>query len=108
MPCARQGWVVSAVWVGLLSALAFVTLPGFFGLWIACVLVLAAALLAICFAKGEPPRWRWGGKETRPIRPLADRLAELDDLRRRQLISDSEHTALRQKMLKNHGMCGEV
>jgi hypothetical protein len=29
------------------------------------VLVTAAILIAICFAKGEPPRWRWGGDKDR-------------------------------------------
>ncbi|HVM62707.1 MAG TPA: SHOCT domain-containing protein [Verrucomicrobiae bacterium] len=127
-PCAWQGWVVFAVWLGLLCAAAFATLPGHFGAWIACVLVLAAGLFAICFAKGEKPRWRWGseeehgrdaratrtaeqaGRSVQPstARPLAERLAELDDLRRRQIISESEYAAMRQKMLRNHGVCGEA
>jgi hypothetical protein len=36
--------------------LALHSLPLFF----AFVGVMAAALVAIGFAKGEPPRWRWG------------------------------------------------
>ena len=31
--------------------------PGaFFG----CIVALTALLIAICWLKGEPPRWRWG------------------------------------------------
>jgi hypothetical protein len=26
------------------------------------MLVTSIALLLICYAKGEPPRWRWGGR----------------------------------------------
>jgi hypothetical protein len=60
LPCAWQGWVVFAVWWGSLTGAAFLTLPRHFGLWIASVVVLAAALVTICFLKGEKPRWRWG------------------------------------------------
>jgi len=31
-------------------------------LYIAYVSVLTVALIAICWLKGEPPRWRWGGR----------------------------------------------
>lgn len=37
LPTAWQGWVVMALF--------------------SCLL-----LVAVCWAKGEPPRWRWGGK----------------------------------------------
>jgi len=32
-------------------------------LYIAYVSVLTVALIAICWLKGEPPRWRWGGRD---------------------------------------------
>lgn len=60
LPCAWQGWVVIAVWVGLLAGAAFLTLPRHGGLWIASVVILVVALMTICFLKGEKPRWRWG------------------------------------------------
>jgi hypothetical protein len=60
LPCAWQGWVVLVVWLGLLSGAAFLTLPGHTGLWITSVVVLVVVLTAICFLKGEKPRWRWG------------------------------------------------
>lgn len=30
------------------------------GALFACISVLTALLIAICWLKGEPPRWRWG------------------------------------------------
>jgi len=32
-------------------------------LYIAYVSVLTVALIAICWLKGEAPRWRWGGRD---------------------------------------------
>jgi hypothetical protein len=32
------------------------------GVFQAYTFVLVAALVAICWAKGEPPEWRWGKK----------------------------------------------
>jgi hypothetical protein len=60
LPCAWQGWVVLVVWLGLLFRAAWLTIPGHIKLWIASVVVLAAALIVIGFIKGEKPRWRWG------------------------------------------------
>jgi hypothetical protein len=33
------------------------------GLFLVYVGVLTVLLVAICWLKGEPPRWRWGGDE---------------------------------------------
>jgi hypothetical protein len=106
-PCAWQGWVVSAVWLGLVCGTAFLLAPGHFDLWMVSMAVLAAALFVVCLIKGERPRWRWGERERRPTRSLADRLAELDELRRRELLSESEHEAMRQKILKGFGKVGD-
>ena len=32
------------------------------GLFIGYVVCLSALLVAICWLKGAPPRWRWGGE----------------------------------------------
>lgn len=61
-PCAWQGWVVLAVWFGLLGGAAVLTLPRHMGLWIASIVVLIVALMAVCYLKGEKPHWRWGGR----------------------------------------------
>ena len=62
-PCAWQGWVVLAVYVLLLSGSAFLLLSDerrHFGVWLGSVTVLSAIFTAICWLKGEKPRWRWG------------------------------------------------
>ena len=63
-PNNRAGW---AVMLGYLVALALsiVFVPPEEGqvlVWLAIVFALTAILLMICYKKGEPPRWRWGGE----------------------------------------------
>lgn len=60
-PCAWQGWLVLASFIVLLTGASFAfppgrNTPGF----AASVVCLTTAMLAICWWKGEPPRWRWG------------------------------------------------
>jgi hypothetical protein len=62
LPQRAQGWVVLAVYAVALGALVWLLPPtrnelGF----VASVLVLTAVLVLVCWLKGEPPRWRWGG-----------------------------------------------
>ncbi len=58
-----QGWVVTAAFFALFAAGAFL-IPlqkspfAFTGYMIALTVVLTA----ICWWKGEPPKWRWGDK----------------------------------------------
>jgi hypothetical protein len=57
LPATWQGWIVMIVWVFAIIANSFlvtINIP----LFILLTLALVAALLAVCFAKGEPPRWR--------------------------------------------------
>ena len=61
LPATWQGWVVLGAFCGLLLVGAFVLPPsrhpaGF----ITYTAVLCDLLCAVCFAKGEPPQWRWG------------------------------------------------
>ena len=107
LPCAWQGWVIFAVWLGLVAGTAFLMMPAHLALWIASTAVLSTALFVVCLIKGETPRWRWGDRDRRPTRSLADRLAELDDLRRKELLSESEHEAMRQKILSAFGTVGD-
>ena len=61
LPCAWQGWAVLAGFTILLTISGMLLLPGgHYGLWIASEIVLITALIFICLAKGEKPRWRWG------------------------------------------------
>jgi hypothetical protein len=60
-PRTWQGWLVLVVFFASIAA-GFVMFPpsehpvGFF----VHVAVLVGLLIAVCYAKGEPPRWRWG------------------------------------------------
>ena len=60
-PCTWEGWLVLLAYLILLPvAVVFFppdqNLPGF----LVSVVGLSTALIAICFWKGEPPKWRWG------------------------------------------------
>lgn len=61
LPRSWQGWVSLGAYT-LLFAGGILLLPpnrnaGFFGAYIALITML---LMAVCWLKGEPPRWRWG------------------------------------------------
>jgi hypothetical protein len=59
LPCAWQGWAVFTAWLLLVVGGAFL-----FGehpcIFFPSLLILSAALIAVCWIKGERPRWRWG------------------------------------------------
>lgn len=61
-PCTWQGWVVLGVWlIALFVGVRHLSppvrhLPAFLGF----VLLMTVALMAVCYLKGEPPKWRWG------------------------------------------------
>lgn len=55
LPARWQGWVVMAAFVALLM-IAARNVPGY----VAYCVAMAAALVAVCWWKGEPPKWRWG------------------------------------------------
>ena len=63
MPRTWQGWAVLAVTLVLLSGgLAVFPRQGA-SVWVVLYcLVAGAGFFAVCFVKGEPVRWRWGGK----------------------------------------------
>jgi hypothetical protein len=63
-PVTWQGWTLTAAYVVLVVVPAFV-LPDDHGTgltigYLAYVVVLTGAFLAITFATGPRPRWRWG------------------------------------------------
>jgi uncharacterized membrane protein YhaH (DUF805 family) len=64
IPTTWQGWLVLAVYVALTVAGTFL-FPPQKGLipYIACVAILTVAFIAVCWLKGETPRWRWGDDE---------------------------------------------
>ncbi len=66
-PLTWQGWAALAAFVALLVADALVFPPRqALAAYIACVVGLTVLFLAVCWLKGEPPRWRWGNDDDRP------------------------------------------
>jgi hypothetical protein len=64
LPCAWQGWVVHVTYLALLlGGIPFVHVPYWDFAYAIYVVVLTVTLLAICWRTGEPPRWRWGGRD---------------------------------------------
>jgi hypothetical protein len=61
LPTAWQGWLVLAAFIGLVAAGAFVFPPNqSTAAFVGYIAILCGALIAVCWLKGEPPRWRWG------------------------------------------------
>jgi hypothetical protein len=61
LPSTWQGWVVLGVYVGLLVGLCVLVSADRHPCWFRTGLTsLVITLIAICWWKGEPPRWRWG------------------------------------------------
>jgi hypothetical protein len=62
-PTAWQGWAVLAVWIVVLLCAGFALLPGRPMAFQLSAVGMVLVLLLICYAKGEPPSWRWGGRK---------------------------------------------
>ena len=63
-PGTWQGWAVLSGFLGLVIAGMIFVLPRRSPVEIvAYVIVLSVVLTAVCWWKGEPPRWRWGGDQ---------------------------------------------
>ena len=63
LPLTWEGWLVLLVYLALLPVAVVVfppdrNMPGFLG----SVFGLSGVLVAICWWKGEPPKWRWSRK----------------------------------------------
>lgn len=63
------GWGVPTTWQGWIVLIAFIAAVLIAGLTLASshlilyfitIAILVCVLIAICYAKGEPPKWRWG------------------------------------------------
>ena len=59
-PIAWQGWVVYLAYVALVIAGSIWYTRTLSPLFFVYLIAISAALIAICWWKGEPPRWRWG------------------------------------------------
>ena len=61
LPCAWQGWLVFAAFLALVIAGIFLFPPArSLSRFIIYTTLISALLVAVCWLKGEPPRWRWG------------------------------------------------
>jgi hypothetical protein len=63
LPATWQGWVVSAAWLAAVVADGVWVAPRSLPLFYVVLAALCAILIAVCYAKGEPPRWRWGDRD---------------------------------------------
>ena len=61
LPLTWQGWVVLTAYVVSICLIAVFFEPHGHPVEFAGLVILATlALSAVCWLKGEPPRWRWG------------------------------------------------
>lgn len=61
LPCCWQGWVVIAVYFALFAAgIIYFELPADTVRFVLYCLAISGILIAVCWLKGEKPRWRWG------------------------------------------------
>ncbi|KWK84683.1 hypothetical protein WM16_02795 [Burkholderia ubonensis] len=64
LPVTWQGWVALLLYMLGVAASAWLLpphdAPFAFG---SCVAVLSAALVVVCWLKGEKPKWRWGDND---------------------------------------------
>ena len=64
LPSAWQGWVVLLVYVALvLGGIPLLQVSKGNLVYIAYVSGFTVVLVAVCWLKGEPPRWRWGDRD---------------------------------------------
>ena len=60
-PATWQGWLILIVWLAAIIAGSIWLAPRSFPAFFVFLAIMTSALIAICYLKGEPPRWRWGG-----------------------------------------------
>lgn len=62
-PNTWQGWIVMAAYFAVLGGAAVHFIPVHDkGSFLGVTFAATAILVAVCYVKGEPPSWRWGGK----------------------------------------------
>jgi len=63
IPVTWQGWLVLALYAILLVAGVLLFPPHIeTARFVVYVVVCSTLFTIVCWWKGEPPRWRWGGK----------------------------------------------
>jgi hypothetical protein len=63
-PVTWQGWVVLVIWAAALAEGLFLLRHHQNAPWLRLGYVLLMCILigVVCYLKGEPPKWRWGGE----------------------------------------------
>ena len=62
LPITWEGWAALAAFLGLIVVGVVVVPPArSLANFIAYIAVLSIVFTGVCWWKGEPPRWRWGG-----------------------------------------------
>jgi hypothetical protein len=64
-PTTWQGWVFMLVWIAAVTFGATRLIKLHPALWALFLVAMLAIMLAVCWAKGEPPSWRWGDRDRR-------------------------------------------
>ena len=59
-PTTWQGWLVAIIWTAVLVPISIWLAPRSLPLFFVFEAAMIAALITICYIKGEPPRRRWG------------------------------------------------
>ncbi len=59
-PVTWQGWAVMGVWLAVFLSVTPLLAVRHWYEFAGFVAAMTAVLVAICYAKGEKPRWRWG------------------------------------------------
>jgi hypothetical protein len=63
LPSSAAGWAFFVTWLATLGA-GVIWLRRFQALApVAFLAVMTLLLVLVCYAKGEPPSWRWGEKQ---------------------------------------------
>lgn len=63
IPTSWQGWVTLFVYAACMAFVAHAVSPAAHSIgFVVIAAILTAALVAVCWIKGEPPRWRWGDR----------------------------------------------
>ena len=62
LPITWQGWAILVGFMLLIAIGAAMILKHSVTEFVAYVVVLTALFAGVCWWKGEPPRWRWGGE----------------------------------------------
>jgi len=60
-PATWQGWVFTLGWLATTLPMTFWLANQNIGMAYAFMSIMIVVLAVVCFMKGEPPRWRWGG-----------------------------------------------